>query len=341
MRRDAGRSGRDFLLLGFAIAVALALAWYVRKALLIVYVSAVFAVVLEPAVEWLHSRSLLGWKPGRGTALLLLIALLLIFLGGMIAIAVPSIISNTAGFTKTMSEQAAGLQKRIHSIPLLRSINVSELEGRISSVLGNILPALGSATADVVTAILLIAYFILDGAALLKRLLRVFPPDRRERLGATLHRAAGRMRHWLAGQAMLMAILGGSSALVFGLMRLPYFYLLALFAGIANLVPLLGPLATVILAGLVAATQSWWDVLGVIIFYLVYQQVENAFLTPRIMKSQVQLPSAIVIVALLVGGERAGVAGALVAVPSSVLVAELAEEYLVWKPARAKDPRSS
>jgi predicted PurR-regulated permease PerM len=90
------------------------------------------------------------------------------------------------------------------------------------------------------------------------------------------------------------------------------------------------------LASAVAVTQSGWDVLGVIVFYLVYQQVENAFLTPNIMKSQVQLSSPVVIVALLLGGELAGIAGALVAVPSAVLIAELANEYLVYEPMPAE-----
>jgi predicted PurR-regulated permease PerM len=137
------------------------------------------------------------------------------------------------------------------------------------------------------------------------------------------------MRGWLTGQLFLMLILGGSSLVTFGLMKLPYFYLLGVFAGIANIIPLLGPLATVILASAIAATQSLWKVVGVLIFYAIYQQVENAFLTPRIMKAQVELSSAVIIVALLIGGEIAGIAGALVAVPSAVLVVELASEYLV------------
>ncbi len=99
---------------------------------------------------------------------------------------------------------------------------------------------------------------------------------------------------------------------------------------------MLGPLATVALAAVVAATQSGWQVLGVVIYYAVYQQVENAFLTPRIMKAQVELSSAVVIIALLIGGELAGIGGALVAVPTAVLVVELASEYLVQRDASTK-----
>jgi predicted PurR-regulated permease PerM len=321
------------VLLGFALAVSLVLAWFIRHALLIIYVSAVFAVVLKPAVNRLHHTRVFGWRPGRGIALLLLVILLCSVLGGIIAIAAPSIASDVSDFAATMTKQMGNLQNRLRSLPLFRNIKVSNLQSQVAAALGKVIPAISGATLDIITGLLLTAYFILDGRELLERVLRVIPSAKRARAGATLNRAGRRMRHWLAGQAMLMAILGTSSGVTFGLMRLPYFYLLALFAAVANLVPLLGPLATVILAGAVAATQSGWDVLGVLIFYFVYQQVENAFLTPNIMKAEVQLPSSVVIVALLIGSELGGIPGALIAVPSAVLVAELAGEYLVDKEA--------
>jgi predicted PurR-regulated permease PerM len=115
---------------------------------------------------------------------------------------------------------------------------------------------------------------------------------------------------------------------VFGLLGVRYFYLLAVFAGLANIIPLLGPILTVVFAGLVAALDSWGKLIGVLIFYFVYQQVENALLTPRIMKSQVRLSSTAVLAGLLIGGELAGIPGALVAVPSTVLVTALVREYV-------------
>ncbi len=310
---------RKLILFAFAIAVLVASLWFIRHALLIIYVSAVFAVVLKPGVDWLHRASIFGWHPGRGTALLLMVVAALALLGGLLAIALRSIIADVGGLSGTVSTHFESLRRRFH---------LSDFEPRVPAALQAIVPAVSGAAANILTALLLTAYLILDGARLLKQSLRIIPDHSRTRFESALHRAGGRMRHWLAGQAMLMLILGGSATLTFGLMRLPYFYLLGVFAGVANIVPLLGPLATVLLAGAVAATQSGWHVLGVVIFYLVYQQVENAFLTPNIMKSQVQLPSAVVIIALLVGSELAGIAGALVAVPTAALIAELANEYL-------------
>jgi predicted PurR-regulated permease PerM len=68
---------------------------------------------------------------------------------------------------------------------------------------------------------------------------------------------------------------------------------------------------------------------GVLIFYLIYTQVETGFLTPRIMRSSVNLMGLTVLIALLAGSELAGIVGALVAVPTAALVAVLAQEYLV------------
>jgi predicted PurR-regulated permease PerM len=137
------------------------------------------------------------------------------------------------------------------------------------------------------------------------------------------------MQGWLYGQMILMLVLGSASAVVFGLLGIRYFYALAVFAGLANFIPILGPIATVVIAGLVAALDSWTKVLGVVIFYLVYQQVENAYLTPRIMRAAVDLPGVTVIVALTIGGELAGLLGAIIAVPTAALIATVIREYLM------------
>ncbi|HEX8926455.1 MAG TPA: AI-2E family transporter, partial [Terriglobales bacterium] len=116
-----------------------------------------------------------------------------------------------------------------------------------------------------------------------------------------------------------------------------YFYALALFAALANFVPILGPIVTVILAGAVAAMDSWMKLLGVIVFYLVYQQIENSYLTPHIMKSTVELPAVSVIVALAIGGALAGIPGAMIAVPTAALIATIVSEYLEDENAQQSD----
>lgn len=184
-----------------------------------------------------------------------------------------------------------------------------------------------SGVAALLTLLLLVGYFMLDGERAFQWAMSLVPSRRRGRLTQTLRRGASRMQRWLYGQFTLMLILGSLSALVFGVLGIRYFYSLAVLAGIANFVPILGPIATVIVAGGIAALDSWTKVLGVLIFYAVYQQVENAYLTPKIMRTAVNLPGVAVIVALTIGGQLAGLLGAVVAVPTAALVATVVNEY--------------
>jgi predicted PurR-regulated permease PerM len=139
------------------------------------------------------------------------------------------------------------------------------------------------------------------------------------------------MSKWLFGQGLLMLILGISSTITFGLLHVRYFLLLGFLMGLFNIIPVAGGIITICLAAGVAALDSWTKMLGVIIFYVVYVNVENAYLIPRIMRSSVDLTGLTILVALLFGTALAGVAGALVAVPTAALIAVLLEEYAVQK----------
>jgi predicted PurR-regulated permease PerM len=139
------------------------------------------------------------------------------------------------------------------------------------------------------------------------------------------------MDKWLIGQGSLMLILGILSTVVYLSLHIRYAFALGVLTGVLNIIPVLGAAVCVALAILVAAIDSWGRVLGVAIFYIVYLQVENSLLTPRIMKNSVGLPALSILIALLLGSALAGVPGALVSVPTAALVAVLLDEYLVKK----------
>jgi predicted PurR-regulated permease PerM len=146
------------------------------------------------------------------------------------------------------------------------------------------------------------------------------------------------MSKWLIGQGSLMLILGMCSTAVFAILHVRYFFLLGVLMGLFNIIPVAGGVITILLAGGVAALDSWQKMVGVFIFYAIYVQLENGFLTPRIMKSQVDLMGLTVLVALLAGTAIAGVVGALVSVPTAVLIVVLMDEYLVQKDEPQPDP---
>ena len=193
------------------------------------------------------------------------------------------------------------------------------------------LPAWLTHIFDILTAAFLCIYFMLEGEHAYDFFLSLFRREYRSRLDQTLRKADLKMSKWLLGQGLLMAILGVSSIVVFGVLHVRYFLLLGVLMGLLNIIPIAGGVVTIVLAAGVAALDSWPKMFGVILFYAIYINIENAVLTPRIMRSSVDLMGLTVLVALLIGTAMAGIVGALVAVPTAALIAVLLDEYAVSK----------
>jgi len=329
-------SGTKLIAIALFLALILYIAYVVRTAVLLIFVSIIFAIIFSPWIEWIQRWRVRHWSPPRGAAILILLAVILATLTIFLVFAVPPIARDITQMTRDLPQNVNELQQRVGRLPFGHSIasRLNEpqirqwIETGIQHTFG-VLQGVMSGLMAFFTLGLLSAYFILDGKRAFRWMMSMVPEMSRARLAYTLELSAERMQRWLYGQMILMLILGLSSAIVFGLLGVRYFYALAVFAGLANFVPILGPIATVVVAGVVAALDSWTKVLGVVIFYAVYQQVENAYLTPKIMRTAVDLPGIAVIVALTVGGELAGLLGAIVAVPTAALVATIMEEYLV------------
>jgi predicted PurR-regulated permease PerM len=109
-------------------------------------------------------------------------------------------------------------------------------------------------------------------------------------------------------------------------MGVPYFYVLALIAGIGEMIPIVGPILAAIPAIAVGFTVSPAMALGIALFFFIQQQVENHVLVPKIMERQVGVSAAGVITALLVGGTLLGVVGAILAVPTVAILRVMFEE---------------
>jgi predicted PurR-regulated permease PerM len=325
---------RADILFTLVVLGALYIAYVVRDVLLVIYVSALFAVVLSPIVQLIGRIRVGHRRPGHGAALLILI---FIFAGVMtlfVAFAMPPVFHDARSMAADWPSRMTALNARLHAIPFFDDVDLSHVQDNLSGLFGGALgffKGVAGGLAGLCTGIILTAYFIIDGKRVFDWSMTLMPIDQRDRLTRALLRADGKLRNWLVGQGLLMLCLGVCSGIVFGLLHVRYFYVLAAFAALTNIVPVVGALASLALASLVAAFDSWEKLLGVLIFYAIYYQFENAFLAPRIMKSTVDLPPLGVITALMIGGALAGILGALVAVPTAALIAVLVDEYLVQK----------
>ncbi|MGO8933242.1 MAG: AI-2E family transporter [Terracidiphilus sp.] len=327
------------ILFFFAVALALYVAWLIRGMLALLYISALFAVVLSPVVQATSRIHIGRWKPFHGSTAILI---LLLAVAGAFAVfgffALPPVINDLQSLAGELPNRLPGILDKIKEIPYADRIDAGDVISWIqrgtsggATYLLTSFRAWAGVLVEVLAGFVLTLYFILEGDGAYRWFLSFMPTTPRHRLDATLRRAAGRMEKWLVGQLSLMLILGTTSTIVYLLLGVRYAYVLGVLTGLLNLIPVLGAAVSLVLALLVAAIDSWGRVLGVAIFFVVYLQIENSWLIPRIMRSRVQLPALAIFLSLLLGSAICGIAGAMVAIPTAVLVSVLVEEYLVKK----------
>lgn len=332
------RNSRSDILFVFALAAIAYLAWLVREVLVLLYISALFAVVLSPVVGFVGRLHIGRWRPFKGYAILFLLLAVAGGLAGFGFLAFPPVIRDLESFGGEMPARLPGLVLKFVNLPIIDQLNTAEISSRVQGIVSSAATHLllsirnwAGELFEIVTGVVLTIYFILDGEHAYRWFLSFFPLQGRDRLDKALRRAEIRMGKWLLGQGSLMLILGLASTLVYVTLHVRYPYALGVLTGLLNIIPVLGAAVCIGLALLVAALDSWGRVLGVAIFYIVYVWVENWFLTPRIMKNSVDLPALSILVALLLGFALEGIPGAMVAIPTAVLVAVLLEEYLIQK----------
>jgi len=337
------RAVRRHILFVFAVIIAIGVAWKLLHVIEIVYVSALFAVVLMPIVQTISRIKVGGRSPSRVVSIAILLGSVVLALVLFFIVGLPPVVHDLRQFSADLPQRIPQIVSKIKSLPLADRFGVDEIarkaEGAAAVTAAYLLssfPKWAELIFDILTAIFLCIYFMLEGEHAYAYMLAIFRPKSRERLAATLGIAEQRMSKWLLGQGSLMLILGVCSTMAFGLLHVRYFFLLGVLMGLFNIIPIVGGVVTILLAGGVAALDSWSKMAGVFIFYAIYVQIENGYLTPKIMKSSVDLMGLSVIVALLMGSALAGVAGALVAVPTAALVAVLMDEYMVQKDAEAQ-----
>jgi predicted PurR-regulated permease PerM len=326
------RTVQSNIVFTFALAVSLAVAWHVRNVILLVYVSALFAVVLMPIVGWMMRLRFGRWRLGKVQAIL---ALLLLAIGAVIlfaAFALPPVAQDLQSFTKELPTRTPIMIERAKRMPFVNHLDLTTIASRLEDMASGFatyvflsLKDWAGVFLDVITGVVLTVYFMIEGENAYHWMLSFFPPLPRRRLDSTLRRAKLRMGKWLLGQGALMLILGICSTIVFLFLKIRYAYALGVLMGVFNIVPVAGAMVSMVVVLIVASIDSWGRAIGALIFYALWAQAENSLLIPKIMKSSVDLAGLAVLIALLLGAAMAGVAGALVSVPTAVLL----DEYMV------------
>ncbi|MGN7191442.1 MULTISPECIES: AI-2E family transporter [unclassified Curtobacterium] len=230
----------------------------------------------------------------------------------------PEIVEDIARqeWVQDLSKQFAGSFDIGHSLQSLQSFvedpgNLLSLGGGILAVGSGILSGLTGA----VIVIILMLYFLASMRGLKSMAYRFVPASRRQNFIDVSEQITQAVGRYVVGQ-ISQALINGILSLVFLLIiGAPLPVLLATFAFLGSLIPLVGTLAAAVVISLLCLFASPATALAAAIYYLVYMQVEAYIISPRIMSRAVQVPGAFVVIAAVAGGTIGGVLGALVAVP--------------------------
>jgi predicted PurR-regulated permease PerM len=313
-----------------ATVVALYLLVQTKRVLTWMVIAAFFAVALYPAAAWVQRRMLGGRRRALATFLVFLVVLLA--LAGIItAFAVPLVGEATrfAGQLPDLIAQArAGRGPVGH---LLVRANVLEWvqnnQARISSFasgltapVAGILSSLATGIAATLTIFVLAYLMVLEGPTVVDGAINIFDPAKGVRIRRVGGDCARSVTGYVSGNLLISVICGSLTFVVLLILGVPFAGLIALFVGIADLIPLVGATlggAAAVLAGLLHSTTAG---IVVLVFFVVYQQLENHLLQPLIFSRTVKLNPLTVIVAILIGAELLGMLGALLAIPVASMI---------------------
>jgi predicted PurR-regulated permease PerM len=158
-------------------------------------------------------------------------------------------------------------------------------------------------------------FMILEGPTWLDRFYSLMPPESEARWRNVGSRVAQTVSGYVTGNLLISVIAGTATSIVLAIMGVPYALALGLVVAILDLIPLAGATLAGIIIGTVAFLTSVTAGIVVVVFFVVYQQLENHLLQPLVYGRTVQLSPLAVLIAVLIGAEVAGVLGALSAIP--------------------------
>jgi predicted PurR-regulated permease PerM len=324
--------------LGIVLLVA-AVLWVIyasRGVVAWILVAVFLAIALNPAVEYLERRGI-----RRGRAALLVFLLSFVVIAGLSYLLIPPLVDQIREFVDAVPDLIDDLTAGEGPLGFLQSeyqivdrIRAAIEERGVGGVLGFTQPALAvaqslfTAVVGVVTIAFLTLFLLLDGKRLYGRFLSLLPDRSRprwERTGTGISKTVG---GYVTGNILISIIAGVlATPVIYGL-GVPFAISLGVVVAIFDLVPLAGATIAAVIVVLVAlVTEGWVVALILGIFFLVYQQFENHVLQPLIYGRTVRISPVIVLIAILIGADLAGVLGALFAIPIAgaiqVIVAEV------------------
>ena len=327
------------------LAVVLALAlWKLRVVIALLFLAFIIAAAMRPSVEWLRR-----YRVPRGIGILAHYVALVGAIGLLIWFVVPSAIDQIQEAVPTTSElreQARessgikqrfllGLEERLQDIQLEDLPSASEVISRAADVTVTAFEVL----IGIVFTLACAAYWIFERDRAMGLVLSLVPPRRRRVIRDTWNLIDLKLGAYVRGQLILVGLVAFVLSLAFWIVGLPFWLLIGVFAGIVELIPVIGPLTAGAVAVGVGFTESWQTALAAGLIVLIVRLVEDYTVIPRVLGGAVGLTPLTVLVAVSAVAILFGPATVLLAIPFAAVLATVVDVVIRGKhPAEEEVP---
>lgn len=331
--------------IGLVLATALALLviYETRRILVWIVVAAFFAVALYPVVSWVQRR--VPWCR-RSLATLVVFLLVVLALGVLVAIFVVPLARQGTAFAgqlpALLQDAQAGrgpigaLLERTNALQFVQQNQdrIGEFASRLGTSALSVVSGVVNAVAATATIFILSYLLVLEGPKLVDGTLALFGPTTAERIRHVGADCAKTITGYLSGNLLISLICGLLTYAVLAIAGVPFAGLIALFVAIVDLIPLVGATIGALVAAIAGFIHSVPAGIAVVIFFVVYQQLENHLLQPLILSRTVKLNPLTVLVSILLAAEMAGILGALLAIPVAGILQVIVRD--IWDHRRGR-----
>lgn len=312
MDRNIVITPKTIVFTALAVVVAFLLI-QIKEILALLFVALMIALVISPFVDFLVTK-----KIKRSVAVLLTLLLVVVVLGGLIAVSLTPIINQTELFINQFPKLLETVFKSISVSTALQNFGntLTQQLGNVSGGLIKFTIDVLSGAVSILSVVVFSAYILVDFDHLKKIFIGLLPrPSYQHVATETIREIEQRLGGWLRGQLIGMGFVGLTTFVGLMLLRVEFAVPLAVFAFLGELVPFIGSTVSFILAVIVGFSIS--PIMGIAVggLYLLVQQVQWNLVIPRIMKKAVGLNPLVTLLALLIGGRLFGVVGAFLSLP--------------------------
>ncbi len=314
-----------FFAAGWAVTQVLA---YFETVIVIFAFAAILAFLLNYPVQWLER-----YLP-RGFAVGLVFLLSILLISGIVIVVGLTVLSQGQQLLVSVTNFLSSLVPLVQQLEaFLRTRNIqvdlaaieAQIRTQILTGIGLSLAVLQTLLTNLVTLILIevVAFFmVLDGKRLWRLTLKLIPKNLREHFATTIR---SNFLGFFRGQLILVLFLTTSTFIIFSILNVPFALLLAVIAGIFDLIPGIGATLGIGIVSLIVLSQDVWLALKVLIACIVLQQIQDNLISPRVMQNSLNVNPVVLFFALLVGARVAGLLGIFLAVPIAGVLVSLFE----------------